>query len=171
MAAIIQMRGMDIHMKIVIASDSSGINLKNAVKEYLLKSGYSVEDVGQINEADTPMPYYVAGTNLAKAMQSGKYDRGITMCGSGAGVAMVVSKFKGVYCVLCESVFTAEKCVGINNANVLAMGQKVVSVDMACDMVQSWLNSEWGNFTPPERQKNVQDGFNAILAIEEENYK
>lgn len=157
-------------MKIAIASDSSGLRLKNSVKAYLLQAGYDLDDVGQLHEADSPVAYYTAASNLAKAIQSGKYDRGFVMCGTGAGVMLVANKFKGVYCVLCESTFTAEKNVGINNANVLAMGEKAVSVDVACDMAQKWLDSTWGNM-PPERQKTVADGFNAVMAIEEENFK
>lgn len=158
-------------MKIAIASDSSGLRLKNAVKAYLLQNGYSVDDVGQQNESDAPIPYYTAASSLAKAIQGGKYDRGLVMCGTGAGVMLVANKFKGIYCVLCESSFTAEKNVPINNANVLAMGEKVVSVDVACDMAQKWLDSTWGSMTPPERQQIVENGFNAVLAIEEENFK
>ena len=93
-------------MKIAIASDASGFRLKEHVKQVLREAGHDVTDVGQQREDET-VRYYEAGELLARAIQSGAYERGFVMCGSGAGVCMTAGKFRGVYAVACESEYTA----------------------------------------------------------------
>ena len=83
-------------MKIAIASDASGFRLKEHVKQVLREAGHDVTDVGQQREDET-VRYYEAGELLARAIQSGAYERGFVMCGSGAGVCMTAGKFRGVY--------------------------------------------------------------------------
>ncbi|HEY8465142.1 MAG TPA: RpiB/LacA/LacB family sugar-phosphate isomerase [Bacillota bacterium] len=157
-------------MKVIIASDFSGFRLKQAVKNHLIKIGYEVDDVGQQTEAEQ-VPYYEAASNLARAMQSGKYTRGIVICGTGAGVSLIVNKFKGIYCVACESVYTAEKISLINNANVLAMGEKVVSLDMGAEMAEKFLSGIWCKDFTAERKENNRKGFARLQEIEAENFK
>ena len=120
-------------MKVAIASEASSFQLKEQVKKHILDLGYEVVDAGQQSEEENVL-YYEAAANLAKKIQSGECERGIVFCGTGAGASLIANKFKGVYCVACESIFTAEKISLINNANVLAMGSRVVSFDMACEM-------------------------------------
>ena len=93
-------------MKIAIASDASGFRLKEHVKQVLREAGHDVTDVGQQREEEN-VRYYEAGELLARAIQSGAYERGLVMCGSGAGVCMTAGKFRGVYAVACESEYTA----------------------------------------------------------------
>lgn len=157
-------------MKIVIASDVSGFRLKEEVKKYLTEKGYDITDVGQISEEE-PMLYFNAASNLAKEIQSGKFDRGIVICGTGAGVSMIVNKFKGVYCVACESVYTAEKTSLINNANVLAMGEKVVSYAMGSEMAERWLEGQWCQGFATERKVNNEKGYAVLKEIENGNFK
>lgn len=156
--------------KVAIASDFSGFNLKEAVKGSLIVDGYGVEDVGQINPAGS-MPYYEAASSLARALQSGMCERGIVICGTGAGVSLIINKFKGIYCVACESVFTAQRISLINNANVLAMGEKVVSHEMACEMARDWLNGVWCEGFDEQRRKNNERGFQVLREIEERHFK
>ena len=156
--------------KVVIASDNSGFRLKEAVKKHLLELGYPVEDVGMVQE-DAPVPYYDAAVNLAKAMQSGTYERGIVICGTGAGVSMIVNKFKHIYCVACESVYTAERCSLINNSNVLAMGETVVSCAMGCEMAEKWLSANWCEGFAEERRKRNETGFSILTQVESENFR
>jgi ribose 5-phosphate isomerase B len=84
---------------------------------------------------------------------------------------LVINKFRGVYCVACESVFTAQKTSLINNANVLAMGEKVVSQAMACEMAEEWLRGAWCDGFEEQRRKNNERGFAALQEIERENFK
>lgn len=157
-------------MKIAIASDFSGFNLKQAVKKYLLENKYELDDVGQV-DAQGKTLYFEAAISLATAVQSGKYDRGIVICGTGAGVSLIVNKFKGIYCVACESVFTAQRTALINNANVLAMGEKIVSHDMACEMVKEWLAGQWCEGFEEQRRKNNERGFEVLRELEMKNFK
>jgi len=156
--------------KVGIASDFSGFNLKEAVRKSLVSAGYSVEDFGQCQPTDHVL-YFEAATSLAKALQAGTCERGIVICGTGAGVSMIINKFKGVYCVACESVYTAQKTSLINNANVLAMGEKVVSQEMACEMAKEWLAGVWCEGFEEQRKKNNQRGFAVLQEIENENFK
>lgn len=157
-------------MKIVIASDFSGYQLKQAVKTHLGAMGFTIDDVGHQSEKDLVM-YYTAAANLAKAIQSGDYEKGIVICGTGAGVSMIANKFIGIYCIACESVYTAEKISLINNANVLAMGQKVVSFDMACEMAEKFLGNKWCEGFTEERRRNNENGFTILQKIEQDNGK
>lgn len=157
-------------MKVVIASDFSGFRLKEAVRNHLTALQYDVTDVGQRTEEERVL-YYDAASHLAEAMQSGDYDRGIVICGTGAGVSMIVNKFRGIYCVACESVFTAEKTSLINNANVLAMGERVVSYSIGQEMAEKWLQGVWCQGFAEERRKNNETGFAVLQAIEAKNFK
>jgi ribose 5-phosphate isomerase B len=117
------------------------------------------------------VPYYEAASSLAKALQSGVYERGIAICGTGAGASLIINKFKGIYCVACESVFTAQRISLINNANVLAMGEKVVSQEMACEMAREWLNGVWCEGFDEQRRKNNERGFQVLQEIESRHFK
>ena len=90
--------------KIIIGADDSGFTLKEAVKEYLIKNGYEVTDVGTLS-LDEPVVYYEVGRRVAKEVADKKFERGLLFCGTGMGVSLVANKFPGVYCGLCESVF------------------------------------------------------------------
>jgi len=157
----------DDTMKIAIASDFSGFNLKEAVKTFLIDNGYNVTDVGQLTK-ENQMLYFDAATNLAMAIKSGQFDRGIVICGTGAGVSMIANKFCGVYCVACESIFTAEKISLINNANVLAMGERVVSPAMACEMAQKFIDGIWCNGFELQRKLNNENGYKKLQQIEKD---
>lgn len=156
--------------KVVIACESSSLALKEAVKQRLQDAGYEVGDVGQQVDGEAVL-YYQAAENLAKAIQSGEYERGIGICGTGAGISMVLNKFRGIYAVACESVFTAEKILHINNANVLCMGSRVVSHDMGGEMALKYLQGKWCEGFAPERKKNNENGYAKLKSLEEEFYK
>jgi len=98
-------------------------------------------------------------------------ERAIVFCGSGGGVSLIANKFKGVYCVLCESVFTAERSQLINNANVLAMGENIVAPNMAKEMAEKWLASNWCEGFAEDRRKNNEKGYAAMQAIEAEQFQ
>lgn len=125
-------------MKLVMAADYSGFKLKEAVREFLTAKGYEILDVGQ-TRADEKAPYLDGLTKLVKEIQEGRYERGMLFCGTGAGMCIVANKYKGVYCVVCESVYTASRCAMINGANVISMGGNVVGPDNACQMAEAWL--------------------------------
>lgn len=156
--------------KVVISCESSSFGLKEAIKAHLEQIGYEVTDLGQQKDGEQVL-YFTAAERVAKALQSGEFERGIVCCGTGAGVSMVANKFRGVYCVACESVFTAEKISLINNANLLAMGARVVSVDMGCEMAEKFLAGKWCDGFAPERKKNNERGYQVLKELEEQFYK
>lgn len=156
--------------KVVISCESSSVALKEAVKQRLLDAGYEVADVGQ-QVGGEPVLYYEAAENLARAIQSGEYERGIAICGTGAGISMIANKFRGIYAVACESVFTAEKILHINNANVLCMGSRVVSHDMGGEMALKFLAGNWCEGFAPERKRNNENGYAVLKSLEEKFYK
>ena len=129
--------------------------------------GYEVVDAGQHSEEENVL-YFEASANLAKKIQSGECESGIVFCATGAEASLLASKFKGVYCVACESIFTAEKISLINNANVLAMGSRVVSFDMACEMAERFLAGRWCEGFAEQRRKNNERGYEVLRQIEEE---
>ena len=145
-------------MKIAIASDASGFRLKEHVKQVLREAGHDVTDVGQQREDET-VRYYEAGELLARAIQSGAYERGFVMCGSGAGVCMTAGKFRGVYAVACESEYTAAELRRITNANVMAMGEKVVTPAVAGRMALAFVDSDWCDGMTPDKAGMVHEGF------------
>ncbi|MBQ6365364.1 MAG: RpiB/LacA/LacB family sugar-phosphate isomerase [Oscillospiraceae bacterium] len=153
--------------KVILASEMSSVGLKEAVKKRLENAGYEVTDVGQQVGGD-PVLYYTAAERVARAIQNKEFERGIVICGTGAGVSMIANKFRGVYCVACESVFTAEKISLINNANVLAMGERVVSYDMGGEMAEKFLAGKWCEGFAPERKKNNENGFQRLQELEEQ---
>lgn len=154
-------------MKVAIACEASSFQLKEQVKKHILDLGYEVVDAGQQSEEENVL-YFEASANLAKKIQSGECERGIVFCGTGAGASLIANKFKGVYCVACESIFTAEKISLINNANVLAMGSRVVSFDMACEMAERFLAGRWCEGFAEQRRKNNERGYEVLRQIEEE---
>lgn len=152
-------------MKVGNTCESSSLLLKEAVKKRLTESGYEVIDVGQ-QANEKPLLYYEAAEKLAHLIQSGKCSRGIAICGTGAGISLICNKFKGVYAVACESVFTAEKISLINNANVLAMGSRVVSWDMGGEMAVRFLEGKWCEGFSETRRMNNEKGYKKLKELE-----
>jgi ribose 5-phosphate isomerase B len=103
-------------------------------------------------------PYYgEIGFNLARTMQAGEYDRGILICGTGLGMAMIANKVEGVFAGTCHDVFSAERLKKSNDANVLTMGERVIGPELAKMVVDAWLNSEFsgGGSAPKVEQLKV----------------
>lgn len=127
-------------MNIVLAADPFAVDLKDAIKEHLEKKGYAVTDVGSVKGKESA--YFDCAPVAAKLLQSGKADRGILFCGSGAGMCIVANKFKGVTAVSVESVFAAKMARAINDSNVITMGAMMVAPWMAKAMVDAWLETK-----------------------------
>ena len=157
-------------MKIILASDFSGYPLKETVKQHLISSGHEVVDVGHHDDG-IKVVYPEAVSNLCTEFLKGTYDRGMLFCGTGAGVSITANKFKGIYCVPCESIFTAAKCPIINNSNVLAMGLNVVGPENACKIADAWLDESFCKGFSPERREFIEGLFAKVQVIEEKNFK
>lgn len=156
-------------MKIAIASDLSGYDLKTAVKEFLLEKGYEVLDFG-IEDKDHPKPYFEQAPKVAKAIQNGEADRGILVCGTGQGMAIVANKHKGIYACVVDSVFSGERSKIINQANVITMGGWVTAPFIATEIVEGWLSREFCEKMEFKRDF-LTNAFNQVVEIEKENFK
>lgn len=128
-------------MKIAIASDHGGYQLKEAVKEYLRKRDIRFVDLGTNSEESVDYPVY--GKACAEAVAEGKADRGIVCCGTGIGISIAANKIKGVRCALCTDVHMAEMSRKHNNANVLALGGRTTDEKTALEITAAWLDTDF----------------------------
>nr|WP_276609546.1 ribose 5-phosphate isomerase B [Desulfuromonas acetexigens] len=128
-------------MMMVIASDHGGLELKDAIYKCLESRGLSVRDFGTDNGDSVDYPDF--GEKVARAVSSGEAERGILICGTGIGMSIVANKFPGVRAALVNDPFTARMAKEHNNANVLVMGGRVITPEIACRLVEIWLDSEF----------------------------
>jgi ribose 5-phosphate isomerase B len=128
-------------MKIAIGSDHAGFSYKEQIKELLRKFGQEVVDYGTNSEEAVDYPLFVRPA--AEAVARGECERGIVLGGSGNGEAMVANKVRGVRCALCWTEDTARWARQHNDANVLAIGQRTISAQLALRIVEIWLTTEF----------------------------
>lgn len=128
-------------MKISMACDHGGLELKNAIKAHLQSKGYEVCDFGTYTTDSCDYPDYAK--LAAQAVSTGECDFGVVVCTTGIGVSIVANKVKGVRCALCQNADMATMTRKHNNANVIAFGQKYTSVDDAIAMTDAFLTTEF----------------------------
>lgn len=145
-------------MKIALGSDHGGFHLKEQVKKHLEEKGLDYVDYGTDSEDSVDYPDY--GEKVGKAVASGECEKGIVVCGTGIGISIAANKVDGVICALCSDTFSARMTRMHNDSNVLAMGERVLGVGLALDIVDIWLNTE---FEGGRHAKRVEK----IKAIEE----
>jgi ribose 5-phosphate isomerase B len=127
--------------KLLIASDHAGFDLKEKLKGYLQKKSISVKDLGAYSKDRCDYPLYAY--ELAKNISSGKYKRGILICKSGIGTAIVANRLPGVRAALCDNLKITKLSRLHNDSNVLVMGSAFVKADLAKKMVSAWLNTKF----------------------------
>lgn len=128
-------------MKIALGTDHAGFTYKEAVKKHLQKFGHEIQDFGTFSEESVDYPAFVRPA--AEAVADGSCDLGVVFGGSGNGEAMAANKVKGVRCALCWSEETARLAKEHNNANVLSIGQRQISQELALNIIDTWLNAEF----------------------------
>lgn len=128
-------------MRIAIASDHGGFELKEIVKKHLEERGLEVADLGTHSDASVDYPVY--GKACGEAVVNGEADCGIVVCGTGIGISIAANKVKGVRCGLCTSVEMAQLTKQHNNANVLALGGRTTAPELALQIVDAWLDTEF----------------------------
>ena len=138
-------------MKIAIGSDHAGFDYKEKIKQLLLQLGHEVKDFG--THSTEPVDYPIFIRPVAEAVARGQFERGIVLGGSGNGEAMVANKVKGIRCALCWNLESAKLSRQHNDANVLSLGQRMVSLDLALEMVEVWLKTP---FDGGRHQKRIQ---------------
>jgi ribose 5-phosphate isomerase B len=135
-------------MRIAIGSDHAGYRYKEEIKKFLVSRGHTVEDFGTDSERQCDYPDFVRP--VAKAVAAGKYERGIVLGGSGNGEAMVANKVRGIRCALCWDLRSARYSRAHNDANMLSLGQRMIAIEEAIEIVELWLN------TPFDGGRHVQ---------------
>lgn len=128
-------------MRIAIGSDHAGFQFKAILIDLMRGLGHEVEDFGTHSEEPVDYPDHVRP--VAQAVARGEYDRGVVLGGSGNGEAIVANKVKGVRCALCWDVTTARLARQHNDANVVSLGQRVVSLEAAKDLLAVFLSTEF----------------------------
>ena len=128
-------------MKIAVDCDDAGIELKRAVVEHLKRMKVEVEDLNLL--ASKKVDYPDVGYNLARRIANKEYDRGILICGTGLGMAMIANKVEGVYAGVCHDVYSAERLRKSNDAQILTMGSRVIGPELAKSVVSAWVQSEF----------------------------
>jgi len=124
---------------IALGADHAGWGLKEDLKRWLFQSGFEVLDFGTHSPESVDYPDYAAV--VAESVASGKADRGVLVCGTGIGMSMTANKVAGIRAALCGDAFTARMSREHNDANVLAMGARLVERDSAVEILRVWLDT------------------------------
>ena len=128
-------------MRVAIGADHAGFELKQLLAERLAAAGHSVTDLGTHTADAVDYPDYAAA--VGRAVVAGKADRGILVCGSGAGVAVAANKIAGVRCAVAHDTYTAHQAVEHDDVNVIAIGSRVIGPELAWDATQRFLAAKF----------------------------
>jgi len=126
-------------MKIAIGSDHAGFAYKEAIRAHLKQSQHEVRDFGCFSEATVDYPTFIRP--VAEAVARGEFERGIVLGGSGNGEAIVANRVTGIRCALCWDLRSARFGREHNDANMLSLGQRMIAVEEALEIVEVWLNT------------------------------
>jgi ribose 5-phosphate isomerase B len=126
---------------IIIGSDHAGFELKEKIRTHLTSRGYTVEDAGPFD--DVSVNYVDYAGKVAAAVSRGQFPRGILVCGSGIGMSMAANRYKGVRAALCSDLLSARLSRQHNDANVLALGGRLIGDVLAFELVKTFLETEF----------------------------
>lgn len=142
-------------MKIVIAADHAGYFLKEKIKDFLIKEGHEVLDVGTNSAVSVDYPEY--GYKAVEKILKGEAERGILICGTGIGMSIVANRFPGIRAALCHEPFSAKMARLHNNANVLVLGGRLIGDGMAIEIVKTFLSTEFEGGRHERRLNLIED--------------
>ncbi|MST62340.1 ribose 5-phosphate isomerase B [Peptostreptococcus anaerobius] len=128
-------------MKIALACDHGGLNLKNAIKNHLEKKGYEVLDFGTDTTDSVDYPDFAY--KAAKSVADKESECGILVCGTGIGIGIAANKVKGIRCATLGDTFSARMTKAHNDANMIALGERVTGIGLGLDIVDAYLNSSF----------------------------
>ncbi len=148
---------------IALGSDHAGYQLKEKIKAYLLEKGYRFTDFGTFDEASVDYPDYAF--YVGRSVANGECERGILICGTGIGIGIAANKIPGIRAALCHDLFSAQACREHNDANILTMGSRIIPEDLAIQIVEVWLKTEFAGGRHErriEKIRNIED----MMAVE-----
>ena len=128
-------------MKIAIGNDHAATDMKFVIKEYVESMGHEVINFGTDNNDSCDYPVY--GKKVGQAIVNGEADCGILICGTGVGISIAANKIKGVRAAVCSDVATAHLVKEHNNANIIAFGARIVGIELAKDIVKTYLEAHF----------------------------
>ena len=129
-------------MRVAIASDHAAIEMKAALVQWLVDDGHVVNDLGPMTTDSVDYPDY--GYKLANAIASGDADRGVALCGSGVGISIAANRNPACRCALVSEGLSAKLAREHNDANVIAMGARLIGIEVAKDCLNIFMNTEFG---------------------------
>lgn len=148
--------------KVAIGCDHGGIVLKESVIKTLEKLGAQVVDMGCYSQESVDYPEY--GVKVANAVAAGECDLGVIMCGTGIGISIAANKVKGIRAAVVTNTYMAKLTKNHNNANIIALGGRVISPSEAEEIVEAWYTAEYEGGRHQKR-------LDIISAVENENFK
>jgi ribose 5-phosphate isomerase B len=145
-------------MRIAVAADHAGYLLKNELKPKLAELGHEVLDFG--TDSPAPVDYPDSAEAVAGAIRGGHADRGVIVCGSGAGVSIAANKFPGIRAAVCHDTYTARQAVEHDDMNVLCLGARVIGGALAADLVKAFLGASYAG------EERFQRRLDKVIRIE-----
>jgi ribose 5-phosphate isomerase B len=150
-------------MRVIIGADHAGFDYKELIATELKQQGYDVLDLGKDRvDADD---YPDRAEEVALALFNKQGDRGILICGSAVGVSIAANKFKGIRAGVCHDTYSAHQCVEHDDVNILCLGERVIGIELAKEIVLTFLKAEFTN--APRHKRRLEK----ILTIENKNMK
>lgn len=146
-------------MRIALGADHAGYPLKQELADELVRLGQDVQDLG--THSTDPVDYPDVAAAVAQALTDGRADRGVIVCGSGAGVSIAANKFLGIRAAVCHDTYTAHQAVEHDDMNVLCLGARVVGAALAADIVGAFVRATFSG--EPRHQRRLDK----ILAFEQ----
>ncbi|NND08417.1 MAG: ribose 5-phosphate isomerase B [Saprospiraceae bacterium] len=146
---------------VIVGSDHAGFTYKGEILSHLEALGYLTRDVGTHNYH--PVDYPDIANNLAEAMRDLTAVKGILICGSGVGVCITINKYRGIRAGVCHDAYSAHQGVEHDDMNVLCLGQRIVGMELAKEIVQKFIEAEFSH--APRHQRRLDK----ILSIERQN--
>jgi ribose 5-phosphate isomerase B len=145
-------------MRIALSADHAGFDLKQELLARLTQQGHDVLDLGTHSRA--PFDYPDSAEAVARALRDGQADRGVIVCGSGAGVSIAASKFPGIRAAVCHDTYSAHQAVEHDDMNVLCLGARIVGTALALELLAAFLNARFSGEARHQRR------LDKVLAIE-----
>ena len=145
-------------MKISIANDHAGLNLKNNILNYLQRMNISIIDLGVNQEKSVDYPDFAYST--AKLFKNENINFGILICGSGIGISIAANRFKHMRAALCTDINTAKLARQHNNANVIVFGGRIINSDLALKCVETFINTEYEGGRHDQRVNKLSNPIN-----------
>lgn len=149
-------------MKLIIGCDEAACSFKEAIKAHVKAKGYEVVDKGTFE--DKPVLYPDIAVAVAQAVAEGEADRGILMCGTGIGMAISANKVPGIRAAVCHDSYSAERARKSNDAQIMCMGARVIGLELAKQLVDIWLVSEFaggGSQSKVDRINHYENNYRA----------